>query len=196
LLASLGVNLLRPFFVLCPGSVNSEAKRWPADCFARLSDLIEEMMGCQVVFAGASGEQALIDQILSLTRHSTAINLAGKADLLDSLAVMSLSHGVISNDTGSAHLAVAAGSRVLTIFGPTIAGATAPYGPGADIIQGAASCAPCRHYRCPVEGHPCMRSVEPESVLAKIEELLVKGRASTWDPSLVSSFRLSTGSTC
>jgi len=172
LLSSLGVSFDRPFFVLCPGSVNSEAKRWPADSFARLADLIKERLGGQVVFAGASGERCLIDEILSLTKQSGSVNIAGRVDIMDSLAVMRLSEMVISNDTGSAHLAVAARSLVLTIFGPTVPGATAPYGSGAHIIQGAASCAPCRHYRCPVAGHPCMRGVEPDAMLEKIEELL------------------------
>jgi heptosyltransferase II len=159
-----------PIFCLCPGSVNSEAKRWPPDFFAQLADMLVERFG-QVVFLGAPGERALVDSIIGRMERK-AVNLAAEADLQTSLGLMRGSRLVISNDTGSAHLAVAASAKVLTIFGPTIPGATAPYGPGAHIIQGAATCAPCRHFRCPKPEHPCMKSVTPAMVFAKIEEIL------------------------
>jgi heptosyltransferase-2 len=172
LLASLNVDLERPIFCLCAGSANSEAKRWPGDYFAHLGDLLATNDGAQVVFLGSPDETDLIEGIISIMRVSGAVSLAGKADMITSMAVMKQSRAVISNDTGSAHLAVAAGSRVLTIFGPTSAGATAPYGRDAHIIQGEAPCAPCRHFRCPVPDHPCMRSVSPEAVQIKVRQIL------------------------
>jgi heptosyltransferase II len=172
LLTSHGVDPARPIFTLCPGSVNSEAKRWPAEYFARLADLLRDHAGTQIVFLGAPSENSLIGTIQEMMKGSGSLNLAGKADMLTSMAVMHISKAVISNDTGSAHLAVAASATVLTVFGPTSAGATAPYGPGAHIIQGRAPCAPCRHFRCPLPGHPCMRSVLPEMVIEKVQQIL------------------------
>lgn len=172
LLISLGASMERPIFSLCPGSVNSEAKRWPADCFARLADLLAGHDHGQIAFLGASHEHALIESIRAQMRTRDSMNLAGLADMTLAMAVMYLSRMVISNDTGSAHLAVAASAKVLTIFGPTSPGATAPFGPDAHIIQGKAQCAPCRHFRCPDPGHPCMRSIAPEGVFAKIREIL------------------------
>ncbi|MDQ7782116.1 MAG: lipopolysaccharide heptosyltransferase II [Desulfomonilaceae bacterium] len=174
LLTHVGADLGRSVFSLCPGSVNSEAKRWPGEYFARLGDLLIREMGAQVVFLGAPEETGLIEGIISMMHVPGAVSLAGKADIVASMAVMNQSRMVISNDTGSAHLAVAASSTVLTVFGPTSAGATAPYGPTAHIIQGNAPCAPCRRFRCPVSGHPCMRSIEPEAVLSRVEEILAR----------------------
>jgi len=171
LLSATDMDLHRPFFCLCPGSVNSEAKRWPGDHFARLAELLVDREDAQVVFLGSPKERGLVEEIISLMRTPTAVNLAGKADMVSSMAVMNRSKMVISNDTGSAHLAVAAAAPVLTIFGPTSPGATAPFGPNAHIIQGKADCAPCRHFVCPKSGHRCMRSIEPEAVLRKIEEI-------------------------
>ncbi|MBI5571717.1 MAG: lipopolysaccharide heptosyltransferase II [Desulfomonile tiedjei] len=176
LLLSEGADVTRPVLCLCPGSVNSEAKRWPKDYFSRLADLLMERLKASVVFLGAPAERDLVTDIISGMSLAGAVNLAGKADMMVSMAVMRLGEMVISNDTGSAHLAVAASSRVLTVFGPTVPGATAPYGPQAAIIQGTATCAPCRHYRCPLPDHPCMRSITPEAVLEKAEELLAANR--------------------
>lgn len=164
ILTSEGFDPNLPLFCLCPGSVNSEAKRWPKDLWAELADLIDKELQGGVIFMGAASEIELIDEICE---RSTArcVNLAGKTDMMRSMSIMGLCEVVVSNDTGSAHMAVASGSRVLTIFGPTIPGATAPFGKDAHIIQGVADCAPCRNYTCPDPGHPCMRSVTPEDVL-------------------------------
>ncbi len=174
LLATCEKGLERPLFCLCPGSVNSEAKRWPGDYFARLADLLISQQGAAVVFLGAAQERALVDGIIAQMRHKGAMNLAGQTDLIGSMAMMRISHMVVSNDTGSAHMAIAAGSTVLTVFGPTSIGATAPYGPTAYTIKVEAPCAPCRHFRCPLPEHPCMRSVVPEHVLQKIGEIRAK----------------------
>lgn len=180
LLVSEGTDLGRPLFTLCPGSVNSEAKRWPSDSFARLADLISGRLNGQVVFLGAAGERSLVESIQAKMTTQGSMNLAGETGIVTSMAVMHLSRLVVSNDTGSAHLAVAASAKVLTIFGPTVPGATAPFGPDAYIIEGKASCAPCRHFRCTVDGHPCMRSITPEAVLARMGEI-ISGRVSRSD---------------
>jgi heptosyltransferase-2 len=182
LLSSSGVYTGRPIFSLCPGSVNSDAKRWPAHSFALLADLLTKHLDAQVVFLGATNEKGLVQSIQSMMNSSTSVDLTEKADMVTATAVMNLSTMVISNDTGSAHLAVAAKSKVLTIFGPTIAGATAPFGPDAHVIKGEAPCAPCRHFLCPLPDHPCMRSVTPEAVLVKIQEILERAGTSDSKP--------------
>ncbi len=106
LLAENNLNPGKSFFCLCPGSVNSEAKRWPVENFASLAALLIQR-GVGVVFMGAPNEKELVDSIIA-QMDGRAINLAGRAGMIDSMAVMNLSDMVISNDTGSAHLAVAA----------------------------------------------------------------------------------------
>ena len=171
LLNEAGVTPERPFYCLAAGSANSEAKRWLPEYFANLADLIIEQKGGQIVLMGAPGERDLLAGIASNMKKPGAVNLAGTTNILTSMAVMKLSEAVISNDTGSAHLAVAAAASVLTIFGPTIPGATAPYGHQARLVVGKADCAPCHHYRCPVQGHPCMSSVSPEMILSEITKI-------------------------
>jgi heptosyltransferase-2 len=172
ILASMGIGADDPFFCLCPGSVNSEAKRWPAEYFAKLADIISEEMHAKTVFVGSPSEKSFINSIVDKMKYNSGINIAGSSNLAQSMSIMSKSRFVVSNDTGSAHIAVAAGAKILTIFGPTIAGATAPYGPDAHIISGEAPCTPCRHYTCPVPGHPCMSRIDPESVMARVLELI------------------------
>jgi lipopolysaccharide heptosyltransferase II len=172
LLLASGAEMTRPIFCLCPGSVNSDAKRWPVGNFARLADLLIEELDGQVAYIGSPEERHLIDGITSRMKHGGTINLAGESDIMTSMAVMNLSRMVISNDTGSAHLAVAASAKVLTLFGPTIPGATAPFGPNAFVLQSEAPCSPCRHFNCPEPDHSCMTDITPETVLRRIENLI------------------------
>ncbi len=174
LIASFGGTGKALWFCLCPGSANSEAKRWPPEYFAKLADVLIEKLHAQVIFCGAPSEALLIDKIISQQKRCRAINLAAKTDMLGMMGVMSLAQMVVSNDTGSAHLAAAASSRVLTLFGPTSPGATAPLGSTSYTIQGAAPCAPCKHFKCPRPDHPCMRNLTPEMVFDRIELLLTQ----------------------
>ncbi len=163
-------DLNRPIFCLCPGSVNSDAKRWPADYFAELADLLIRDGG-QVVFLGAPEEYDLIETIRSLMQNRGSMNLTRTSDMITAMAVMNLAEMVISNDTGSAHLAAAAGASILTIFGPTSPGATAPYGSRSYTIRGEAPCAPCRHFKCPLATQLCMRNIKPASVFRRIQSI-------------------------
>lgn len=167
-----GINPSNPIVCLCPGSVNSEAKRWPVEYFAELADFIIGKVGSNIVFLGAIQEEGLINDIMRQMKRDQAFNLAAKSNIVSSLGIMSLSRLVISNDTGSAHLAAAAGSRVLTIFGPTVAGETAPFSSKAFIVQGKVSCAPCRKHVCNTPGHPCMRNITPSMVGNKALEIM------------------------
>lgn len=161
-----------PVFSLAAGSVNSEAKRWPVESFAALADLLAQRLNARIALLGSPDEHALSDKIISFMKTDSAVNLAGEIDLMGVMAVMKLSDAVVSNDTGSAHLAVAAAARVLTIFGPTSPGATAPYGPTAQVVQGDAPCGPCRHYHCPKPTHFCMTAVTPEMVFDRVASLV------------------------
>ncbi len=170
LLMSGNFDLNRAVYCLCPGSVNSDAKRWPADYFAELADLLIQADG-QVVFLGAPKEYDLVETIQSLMRNRGSMNLTRTSDMISAMAVMNLSDMVVSNDTGSAHLAAAAGASILTIFGPTSPGATAPYGTRSYTIQGDAPCAPCRHFTCPLPAQMCMRNIKPASIFRRIQSI-------------------------
>ena len=55
----------RPLVVLCPGSVNSRAKRWPAERYAALADRLIDELGAEVILIGSAAET---DVSLDVTR--------------------------------------------------------------------------------------------------------------------------------
>jgi heptosyltransferase-2 len=78
---------------------------------------------------------------------------------------------LVSNDMGLAHIAPAAGTKTLVIFGPTDERTTQPI--GSEIIRRKVECAPCMLRDCPID-HRCMTRISPEEVYATAKEILLK----------------------
>lgn len=168
-----GIDRSRPVVVLGAGSTNSNAKRWPAERYARLADLLAERRGAQVVLLGTTDEtdvsRAVIEKVVS-----APVDLAGRTTLAQAVAILSEVDGVVSNDMGLAHIAPAVGAATLVIFGPTNDRTTRPV--GAEMIRKPFDCAPCMLRECPID-HRCMTSIEPEEVFERISQLLaIKGK--------------------
>src|SRR6185503_16704886 len=56
LLKRQGVVADRPVIALCPGSINSRAKRWPAESYAVLADRVVDTLNAQVLLVGSKEE--------------------------------------------------------------------------------------------------------------------------------------------
>ena len=93
----------------------------------------------------------------------TPIKLTGITSLSESMAALSLSSLVISNDTGPAYMAAALNRPTLTIFGPTNYWSICPTSPTAHILNDPVPCAPCRIKSCPNE-HECMSRITVDMV--------------------------------
>jgi ADP-heptose:LPS heptosyltransferase len=167
--------------VLAIGAANA-TKRWPADHFARLGELIEG----PIVIIGGSVDTADGDRICrhinghtgDRTGHRISdrisdrcTNLAGSLSLKESGALLATARYVVCNDSASFHMARAVGTQAFVIFGPTDPGMFS-YDEGAVLLHRGESCAPCslhgnRH--CPRGHFDCMRRLRPETVMATIE---------------------------
>lgn len=145
-----------------PGATNNPLKRWYPERFARLADRFLEGGGCTVLFVGGPSEEAIADEILSQMHHP-AIKLTGRTSLAESIAVLSLSDLVVSNDTGPAYIAAALCRPTITIFGPTNFWSISPTSPTSFIVRHPVPCAPCRHRQCPTE-HECMTGITVDQV--------------------------------
>jgi heptosyltransferase II len=165
----------RPLVALCPGSTNSRAKRWPAERFAALADMLVEKTGAQVLLVGAREEMEVSNEVVGRMHHAPVV-LTGETSLAQSAAILSFVDLLVTNDTGPAHLADALGRPTLVIFGPTNPLTTRPFGETAEIVRRPPDCAPCMLRDCPID-HRCMTAITAEEVYARALTLL--GRAET-----------------
>jgi ADP-heptose:LPS heptosyltransferase len=79
--------------------------------------------------------------------------------------------GLVSADTGVAHLAAALGVITVTLFGPTDPRLTAPRSARARVVAPGAPCAPCFLDVCPID-HVCMRAIDADAVAAEVREAM------------------------
>ena len=169
LLRACGVRGGEPVVVLCPGSVNSRAKRWHAESYAGLADRLIESRR-QVVLIGSPDEMDVTNEVTSRMRHQPFV-LTGKTSLDEVTAVLSLVDLVVTNDTGPAHIAAALGRPTLVIFGPTNPLTTRPFAPEAEVLRHPPDCAPCMLRDCPID-HRCMTAITVDEVFERSQALL------------------------
>jgi heptosyltransferase-2 len=168
-----GANLSAPLTVLCPGSINSRAKRWPAERYAELADCLAES-GSNVALIGSSAE---LDVAKEVGKHARTqpIVLTGKTSIAEAMAIISIADVLITNDTGPAHIGAALDTPTLVIFGPTNPLTTYPMSANAEIIRRAPDCAPCMLRDCPID-HRCMTAITPADVFERALVLMARRR--------------------
>ncbi len=164
-LAENGVVQSQTLIAICPGSINSRAKRWPVQRYAELADLLIERIDATILLIGSREEASVVSAVQAQMKYSP-ISLAGKTSLEELVGILNSADLVISNDTGPAHIASALGRPTLVIFGPTNPLTTRPLSESAQILRTPPDCAPCMLRECPID-HRCMTAIEPEEVFAR-----------------------------
>ena len=170
LLRECGARPGRPLVAICPGSTNSRAKRWPAERFAAVADLLGERAGAEIVLVGAAEESDISEEVARQMRVRPSV-LTGKTDLAQTAAVLKASDLLVTNDTGPAHVAAAVGCPVVVIFGPTNPVTTRPFSASAEVVRRPPDCAPCMLRDCPID-HRCMTAVTAEEVFERAARAL------------------------
>ncbi|HKV36304.1 MAG TPA: lipopolysaccharide heptosyltransferase II [Pyrinomonadaceae bacterium] len=169
LLRAYGVREGEPVVALVPGSINSRAKRWPAESYAALADRLIDSQR-QVLLIGSPDEADVTRDVTSRMQQQPVV-LTGKTSLDQITAILSLVDLVVTNDTGPAHIAAALGRPTLVIFGPTNPLTTRPFAPEAEILRHPPDCAPCMLRDCPID-HRCMTAIEVNEVFEHSQALL------------------------
>jgi heptosyltransferase-2 len=160
----------RSLVALCPGSINSRAKRWPAERYAALGDRLIDDLNAEVILIGSSAEAEVSNEVSDQMRNRPKV-LTGKTDLAELVAVLSQVDLLITNDTGPAHIASALERPTLVIFGPTNPLTTRPFSPFGEVVRQPPDCAPCMLRDCPID-HRCMTAISPDEVFERARTLL------------------------
>ena len=163
-----------PLVLLCPGSINSRAKRWPAERYAAVADHFAKA-GANVALIGSPAELEVSNEVSQYTTNKPIV-LTGKTIVAEATAIISIADVLITNDTGPAHIGPAVGTPTLVIFGPTNPLTTRPFAPNAEIIREKPDCAPCMLRDCPID-HRCMTAISPEEVFARATAMMSHCRA-------------------
>jgi heptosyltransferase-1 len=151
------------FAVLLPGT-NWVTKRWPVEKFAAMVKPLKERFNLASVVAGGPDEVELGKRI------PADVDATGKTSLRELVALLQRAELVIANDSGPMHIAAALGKPLVSVFGPTNAVRTGPWGRTESVISVEIPCRPCYSRKC---SHiSCMKFLEIEPVLSLAAEQL------------------------
>ena len=158
---------------LAPGSVGT-SKRWTY--YGEAARLLTEQ-GLDVWVAGGPGEKAIAQEIVAAAGPRVR-DLTG-SDLRNGILAMAAADLAISNDSGLMHIAAAAGTPTMGIFGPTSPYHWAPLNGLAATVQTKTNvpCQPCHRPVCRMNNHRCMRDIPPTDVVAIAGRVLAKAAA-------------------
>jgi ADP-heptose:LPS heptosyltransferase len=147
-------------FVALQLGASEDRRRWPVSFFVALGDILwREGKFCPVLL-GSKSEVRLAERYGSLANHPY-ISMAGRTDLTELAALLCASRMLISNDTGTMHLAAGLGLPVLAVFLATAQPFdTGPYLAGSCSVEPDIACHPCPF------GATCDRDLACRSVIS------------------------------
>lgn len=156
-------------FVAVHSMTRWPTKNWTPQHFAAVADAVQTA-GIPVALTGGPADRPSIDAIVSAMK-TPARRLDGQTSLPALAAVFQRASVVLSTDTGPMHLAVAVGTPVVALFGPTSPEYTGPYGTRNVVLRAGLRCSPCFRRDCRTteyEPHACMLRLDPAQVAATV----------------------------
>ena len=143
-------NIRHPIIAMHPGSGGySTARRWAPERFAQLADTLYSSVGGQLLLLGGPEEAELHQHIIDMMHSEMPVrSMAGRGSIKVTAALLEQVDLFIGNDSALVHLAVAAGTPTVAIFGLTNAQAWGPFadekaGQQALIVRLNLPCMPC-----------------------------------------------------
>src|SRR5436309_1387038 len=157
---------------LCPGAEYGPAKRWLPERFAEAAAKITAQSSAQWILFGTKKDTAIGEQIAAAI-GDRCVNRIGQTtldQLIDELRECRL---LLTNDTGTMHLAALLSVPVVAIFGSTEPRLTGPLGNGHVVLRHHVECSPCFLRKCPIDFR-CMKEVSTQEVVDAVLSILAK----------------------
>lgn len=149
------------------------AKLWPSEHFASLAQRIVDRTDHDVLVLCGPNERDIARDIANRADRARVFTLAEQELGLGlTKAALARCRALVSTDSGPRHVGAALGMPVVTVMGPTL-----PIWIENPTIRGALvhtdiECLGCAKRVCPLRHHRCMWELAPETVFARLVEVL------------------------
>jgi len=153
------------YCVLAPGAEYGPAKRWSKENFAQIALNLSHAQ-FQIVVLGSNADKGAADEIEQTCKAKglNILNLAGKTDLTQAIALIARARGVISNDSGLMHIAAGFKRPQVAIFGSSSPQHTPPLNELAEVCWLSLPCSPCYKRICPLGHTNCLKNISVAQV--------------------------------
>jgi heptosyltransferase-2 len=158
------------FIGLCPGAEYGPAKRWLPERFAETAAKISAQTSAQWILFGTQNDAAIGNQIAAAI-GDRCVNRIGHTTLDQLINELRECRLLLTNDTGTMHLAALLGVPVVAIFGSTEPALTGPLGNAYIVLRHHVECSPCFLRECPIDFR-CMKAVTTEEVVDAVRSIL------------------------
>jgi len=168
-------EIKQPFIAVVIGT-SWESKNWN---FEGYLDLIRQILSnyhLKIVLVGDQTQRALADNLVKKINSPDLLNRVGKTTLPELTALLKAAVAGVGPDSGPGHIAAAVNTPFVTLFGPTSAVRTAPYGCENLVVKADMDCAPCYKQRCADRNKECMSNIKADAVIAMLGKALTRTR--------------------
>jgi heptosyltransferase II len=155
---------------LCPGAEYGPAKRWLPECFAEVAAAVSAQTKAKWILFGTKNDRA-IGETIATALGENCTNRIGQTTLDELISELQNCGALLTNDTGTMHLAALLGVPVVAVFGSTEPALTGPLGNGHVIVRHHVECSPCFLRECPIDFR-CMKEVTTEEVVRAMMSIL------------------------
>jgi ADP-heptose:LPS heptosyltransferase len=160
----------QPLLGLCPSAEYGPAKRWLPERFAEVAAAITARKQVQWLLFGTP-QDVPVGEIIAKALGDNCVNRIGQTtieQLIDELRTCRL---LLTNDTGTMHLASLLGVPTVAIFGSTEPRLTGPLGNHHIVLRHQVECSPCFLRECPIDFR-CMKEVATAEVIDAVLSML------------------------
>jgi heptosyltransferase-2 len=137
-----GINASERIAAIHPFSAVPQ-RGWPMENFAALVDRMRNEAGFRPVVLGGPGDVGPFGPMRHLFGAGT-VDLVGKCTLRETIALLKQCVLFVGNDSGIMHLATAAGTPLVALFGPQSPVKFGPWSDRAKVIYKGLECSPCK----------------------------------------------------
>jgi lipopolysaccharide heptosyltransferase I len=156
----------RPFALINPGAAWPN-KRWPPERYGEVAAFLRDVRGLPSFVLWGPGEEGLAGAVVETS--AGAARVAPPTGLPDVLALSRVASLMISGDTGPLHIAAAAGTPTISLFGPTDPHRNGPWSSDDVAISRYGACG-CHYERRCRKPAWCLESINVAEVTAAIQQ--------------------------
>ena len=161
---------------LSPGAEYGLAKRWLPQRFAEVAAVVAAKLSVQWILLGTAKDVAVGEMIARTLGHS-CVNRVGQTTLEQLIDELRECRLLLTNDTGTMHLASLLGVPTVAIFGSTEPRLTGPLGDRHIIVRHQVECSPCFLRECPIDFR-CMKAVSVDEAINGVLRILQRSAPS------------------
>ena len=169
-----GVPSQKSFIAFSPGATYGQAKRWPLPYWKELIGRLFAERKEDFLILGGLEEEPYLKPLMEgwAPAESKRLHLlAGRTSPTILAAMLSRCKLLVTNDTGPMHVAAAARTPTVALFGSTSPTWTRPFGTGHEVIYKHLECSPCFQRTCPI-GYKCLHAISVEEVASCVTKIL------------------------